>query len=362
MKVCVVGAGNAGSAYACKTSLEGHEVTLLKTSDAIHEEHFKATRSRGGMTMRDVDGSEVFVPLRKMTRDPQEAFAENFDAILILTQTTRHNAVAAALRSTNARAKALLVAPGYLGSTIFRRALGDRCAIYAEGESLAYDARIEEPGVVRICFKNYRNALGFIDPESIDEGLALAAGLVDTYQYARANVVDSALRNPNLILHTLGCLVSASRIEYSGGDFWMYREAFTPSVWRLVDALDAEKMRVQEAFGGLPTPYLRDCAFRSDPDPNVEPMESFLRYARDGGPKGPSALDTRYLTEDVPCGLGLLVSLGASVGIPTPVADAAITLAGALLGRDLHANIRSLECLGFDSAASLRRFCNIHNA
>lgn len=361
MKVCVVGAGNAGSAYACKLSLEGHNVTLLKTSDAIHEEHFEATRSRCGMTMRDVDGSEVFVPLEKATRDPKEAFAESFDALLILTQTTRHNAVASALRTTDARAKALLVAPGYLGSTIFRRALGDRCAIYAEGESLAYDARIEEPGVVRICFKNYRNALGFLDPATIDEGLALASSLVNTYRYARANVVDAALRNPNLILHTLGCLTSASRIEYSGGDFWMYREAFTPSVWRLVEALDSEKMRVQEAFGGSPATYLQDCAFRSDPDPDVEPMESFRRYARDGGPKGPNALDTRYLTEDVPNGLGLLVSLGSAVGIATPVADAAITLADALLGRDLRANIRNLNCLGFDSAAALRRFCNIYN-
>ena len=358
MKVCVVGTGNTGSAHAAILSLAGCEVALLKTTDA-NPENFDAIRRDGGIKLVGVDGSEAFAPIKTATRDPEEALSEPVDAIFVLLQTSGLERAASLVGSALKRARMTIVAPGYLGSVFFRRALGDRCAIYAEGESPAYDSRIERPGVVRICFKNVRNALGFMAPETAADGLELAGRLVDTYRYPRANVVDAALRNPNLVLHTLGCVFSASRIEYSQGDFWMYREAFTPSVWRALDRLDAERIAVLRAFGGAPTSYLQDCAFRNDPDQTGDPLKTFRDYARSGGPKGPETLDSRYLTEDVPNGLGLLCSLGAALGIPTPVAESALTLAGALLGRDFKAESRTLESLGFDSVAELRRFCGV---
>lgn len=358
MKVCVVGTGNTGSAYAAVLSLAGHEVALLKTTDAGMV-NFDAIRQKRGITLVDSDGSETFAPIKTATRDPEEALCEPVDAIFVLLQTSGLERAASLVGSALKRARMTVVAPGYLGSVFFRRTLGERCAIYAEGESPAFDSRIVRPGVVRICFKNVRNALGFMAPETVADGLKLAGRFVDTYQYSRANVVDSALRNPNLVLHTLGCVASASRIEYSEGDFWMYREAFTPSVWRALERLDAERIAVLAAFGGAPTSYLDDCAFRNDPDLSGDPLETFRDYARSGGPKGPATLNTRYLTEDVPNGLGLLCSLGAALGIPTPVAESVLTLAGALLDRDFKAESRTLESLGFDSLADLRRFCGV---
>ena len=358
MKICVVGTGNTGSAHAAILSRAGHDVTLLKTTDA-GAEHFETIQKRGGITLFGRDGSEAFAPLRLVTRDPAEALSEPVDALFVLMQTSGLERAATLVGQSLCRARLTIVAPGYLGSVYFRRALGERCAIYAEGESPAYDARVERPGSVRICFKNARNALGFISPGTTEDGLKLAGSLVDTYRYARANVVDSALRNPNLILHTLGCVTSASRIELSGGEFWMYREGFTPSVWRALERLDAEKKAVISAFGGAPTSYLEDCSFRNDPDQSADPLETFRNYARSGGPKGPATLDTRYLTEDVPNGLGLLCSLGSALGIPTPVAESVLTLAGALLGRDFAKEARTLQTLGFDSVDELRRFCNI---
>lgn len=358
MKICVVGTGNTGSAHAAILARAGHDVTFLKTTDCGME-HFEAVRKRGGIELHARDGSVTFAPLRLVTREPDEALAEPLDALFILMQTSGLERAATLVSQSLRRARIAIVAPGYLGSVYFRRALGDRCAIYAEGESPAYDARVESPGSVRICFKNERNALGFLAPETIDEGLRIAGSLVDTYRYARASVVDSALRNPNLVLHTLGCVTSASRIEYSGGEFWMYREAFTPSVWRALERLDAEKRAVISAFGGAPTSYLEDCSFRNDPDQSADPLETFRNYARSGGPKGPTTLNTRYLTEDVPNGLGLLCSLGSALGIPTPVAESVLTLAGALLGRDFAEEARTLQTLGFDSIDELRRFCNI---
>lgn len=359
MKVCVVGAGNTGSAHAAVLARAGHAVSLLKTTEMGALEHFETIRERGGIVLRDRDGFDALVPLVCASADPREALAEPVDVILVLTQTTGLAHAADVVGSALKHARMTIVAPGYLGSVFFRRAFGSRCDIFAEGESPAYDARIEEPGAVRICFRNVRDALGFYDPDSVAPGLAIARELVDAYQYSRANVVDAALRNPNLVLHTLGCVTSAARIEYSGGDFWMYREGFTPSVWRALERLDAEKLAVIRAFGGGSSTYLQDCAFRNAPDPDADPLATFQSYAASGGPKGPSTLETRYLTEDVPNGLGLLCSLGAAVGVPTPTAEAVARLAGALLGHDFMAQARTLETLGFHDVDEFRRFCGI---
>ena len=356
MKICVVGAGNAGCAHAALLSRAGHEVTLLKTSNA-RDENFAAIRARNGIVLRDLDGSENFVKIKNATRDPEAALKTRLDVLLVLTQTGYHAPVAELVGKSLSSAKMALVVPGYLGSVYFWRALRDRVEIFAEGESPAYDARIEEPGAVRVCFKNARNALGFLTHSKRAEGLELAERLVDTYRYARGSAVDSALRNPNLILHTVGCVVSASRIEYSKGDFWMYREAFTPSVWRLVQRLDAEKQIILDEIGAEPTSYLQDCQFRNELELGGDPMDAFRRYAANGGPKGPSSLDARYLTEDVPNGLGLLCSIGDAIGAPTRIAKSIMTIAGALLGRNFFSEARTLKRLGFDSFSALWKLC-----
>lgn len=355
MKVCVVGAGNAGCAHAAILGRSGHQVTLFKTSRAMHNDHFSAISGRGGIVLRDLDGVETFVKLHLATRDLTEAFAEPYDVVLIMTQTGAHRELATALKSSGCVAQMALVVPGYLGSTYFWRALHNHVEIFAECESPAYDARLEEPGVVRICFKNARSPLGILTSSQRSRGLALAGALFDSCRYTRSNVVDSALRNPNLILHTIGCVTSASRIEYSKGEFWMYREAFTPSVWNLVERLDRERRAILSEVGGQPTTYLQDCQFRNEKIMGSDPKKVFERYAAEGGPKGPSALNTRYLTEDVPNGLGLLCSIGASLGIPTPVAHSLITLSSALLNRNFYSEARTLKTLGFKRFSELWR-------
>ena len=75
----------------------------------------------------------------------------------------------------------------------------------------------------------------------------------------------------------------------------------------------------------------------------------FESYGKTGGPKGPSAINSRYLLEDVPNGLGLLSSLGAKANISTPLSDSLILVASYLLNRDLKQEARTLERLGLES-------------
>jgi opine dehydrogenase len=347
MKVTVVGAGNAGCAHAFRLAQYGHEVSLLKTSHSLHDENFEHICRTLTLTCIDntCGGNRSSVRLKSVTRDRIEAI-ESAEAVIITTQSLYHDSVARVIAPLFHSGQCILVVPGYMGSLFFRKYSRCEDILFAEGESTCIDARIVEPGVVNILFANVRNALSFMPTSSSKAGLAFFDNIFGCYKYTRKNIVDSAMHNPNLIVHTVGTIMSAARIEYSNGDFWMYREAFTPSIWNLISCLDAEKMSIHEYFGCPQIPYLEACKFRNEEDCTKEALSVFRYYAQNGSPKGPSSVNNRYIYEDVPMGLVLMSSIGRKFTIPTPICDSLIEIASGLLGRDLRSSGRTLENLG----------------
>lgn len=330
--ITIVGTGNAGCAHAAMFALGGHRVTLFKSSLFGNSMNFELIRKSKVIKVTTLDQGDKVVPLYNVTTDPVEAFAV-CDICFVMVQTLYHKQVAKLIAPHVHGLKLLFVVPGYMGSAYFQKELGDKVMNVAEGESTAYDARIVADGHVQILFKNVRNAVGVLkgDPQSV---LNILGDLVETYQYLRKNVVESALHNPNLIVHTIGTILSASRIEYSNGNFWMYKEAFTPSIWNVIKRLDSEKMDILERLGSDRIPYLEACKFRNCEDLTVDAYEVFKNYAETGSPKGPTVVKMRYITEDVPMGLCLMKSIGASLGIKTPICDALISLGETMTGLD----------------------------
>ena len=72
------------------------------------------------------------------------------------------------------------------------------------------------------------------------------------------------------------------------------------------------------------------------------------------GVKGPSELDNRYLTEDVPIGLVCFSQLGRQLGVDVKLMESVINMAEAVIGRDFYSIGRTLErcgIMGMDSNA-----------
>ena len=347
--ITIIGACNAGCAHAFKLSEKGHRVNLVKTSYSMHNENLEKIKTNNGIWAIDHTNEDLksFQKLNMITRDIEDGL-KNADIVLVMTQSLQHDNIEKRISPyIGISVKMLLVIPGNLGSVIFSNKLNTKNIIIGEGESTPYDARIIEPGVVNILFRNIRNSLGFLPSSKNEVGLVLAKKLLDTYYSTRSNVIESALHNPNIIVHTIGVIMSANRIEYTNGEYWMYREAFTESIWNLIKALDEEKNKVISAFSGVSSSYVDECKFRNEEDLSKDSMDVFKSYANDGGPKGPSTIYSRYLFEDVPNGLCLLSSLGEKAGIKTPVCDSLINIASNLVQTDFLKIGRTVNKFGW---------------
>ncbi len=349
MKVTIVGTGNAGCAHAYKIAEAGHTVRMLEPFPDIYKENFDAIKQNGGIWAIEKE-ERRFQKLEFITRNIEESMVDS-DVVFVLTQSLQHQSLSLKIGPFLKDKKLIIVSPGYMGSLFFKK-FNLKNLIFAEGESLPFDARLEENGVVRILFKNVRNPLAFYPKVREDEGLKIANLLVDTYRYKRKNILESAMHNPNLIVHTIGTIMSAGRIEYSKGEFWMYREAFTPSIWNLVEQLDKEKMDILSQAGCERISYLEACRFRTEKNLDTDMLRVFQKYAQEGSPKGPGTVNHRYICEDVPMGLCLMNSLGEKFGVETPICDSLINIASILLKKDFRKEARTLENFGLEDMSS----------
>ena len=146
---------------------------------------------------------------------------------------------------------------------------------------------------------------------------------------------------------------NAARIETGDPTFHMLgKDAYTPSVARITDALDDEASALARAVGLDWVPRQeREFPYHPFARDTYERMHTwFLEVC-----EGPWSLKSRYLVEDVRYGLRLFSSLGDMFDVPTPVCDAVITVGSILVEEDFWKTGRTVETLGIEPSWSLKQ-------
>lgn len=358
MRISILGAGNAGCAIAADLSSKGHEVTLIKTSHTMHEDNFSFLEQNDNRMTLDEFGVITTSRIHKISRDVTDI--EEADIIIIYIQTGFHRQLIKRIAPHIQDNQLILINPGYLSSAYVLKYCSDKDVIIAEAESSFLDGRITNPGLFKVGFRNVRNPVGIYPNSRKQEAITILDNLGENIVYLES-VVEAALHNPNLIVHTVGSIMSVPRIEIAKSDFCMYHEAYSReniATWRILESLDSEKMSVLTKLGLEPLSYIDACKYRNSLDDNIDAKEVFLEYAEmDERAKGPVKVDSRYISEDVPQGLVMLESLGKMLNTATPVTTALIELASAALGRNLRVEGRTIERLGRESIERLLNDC-----
>ena len=347
MRVAILGAGNAGCAVAADLTLHGHEITLIKTSHAMHDDNFEFLHQNGCRMTLNEFGEIKTARIAHVTRD-LSALQGN-EIVIIYIQSNFHEQLIQRIAPYLQDDQILLINPGYLSTAYVLKHCKEKKLIICEAESSFIDGRIMKPGLFRVGFRNVRNPIGIFPAARREEAIAKLDRLGERFVYLDS-VVEAALHNPNMIVHTVGSVMSIPRIEKAKGDFCMYHEAYTrdnPATWRILEALDNEKMNVLEKLGFARLSYVEACKYRNSLDETMDAKEVFLDYSEmDTRAKGPTKVDSRYISEDVPQGLVMLEALGQELGVQTPIASALIELSSAALGRSMRAEGRTPEELG----------------
>src|SRR6056297_1462029 len=192
------------------------------------------------------------------------------------------------------------------------------------------------------------NALAALPSTSTEKSLEVISATFPVPLVKAPNVIAIGLYNTNMILHCPTMVMNAGRIETSNGNFSFYKDGMSPSVCKVMEEMDRERIAVGKALGiellsteddmkqiyGLEGTSLREVILNN-------PV-----YC-DHGMDAPKKLLHRYLEEDVPFLLVPVYSMADKLGIPTPAINNIIYLAGVINGTDYFRRGPGIEDLGF---------------
>ncbi len=349
MKVAILGAGNAGCAVAADLSLKGQEVILIKTSNSMHDQNFKYLQDNDGNIKLLENGKIKETTISVVTRNMSQV--SEAEVVIIYVQTKYHEDVIKRVSKYLKDGQVIIINPGYLSTAYFMKYASDKDLTIVEATSSFIDARLDkenELGLVKVGFRNVRNMIGVYPVSKRSKTKEILEAF--NYNFHYMSTVEIALHNPNMIVHTVGAIMSIPRIEKTNGEYYMYAEVWTPSVWNILEKLDAEKMDILGRLHYKKMSYVDACKFRNTLDDKRDAKEIFFWYANmPTRAKGPMTVDSRYISEDVPEGLVLLETLGEYLGVKTPVCTSLIEIASAAIGRDFRLEGRSINRLGIDN-------------
>jgi opine dehydrogenase len=335
--IVVVGAGNGGHAMAAHMTLKGFPVRFYELPRFA--DNIQAAKEQGGIRLTGVVG-EGFAKLERITTEIAEAI-RGASHIFVVTQALGHEEVARLCAPHLEENQTVILFPGSGGTLQFAKTLRDAGIghkIYlAETVTLPYACRMQGPAHVNVHQGSaVREVIASLPAKDTAAVIEVTNSAYPSLT-AATHVLEVALYNPNILLHPIGVIFNLGRIEYSKGEFWMYKEGFTPSVKKLLHALEAEKMSLLRALGLEPVPFEAFYAYRYEKD-----WADFATVAS----KGPFSAKTRYITEDIPIGMVLWASLGEMLEIPTPTARALIHISSVIHDTDYWEGGRTMERLG----------------
>jgi len=359
-RYAVVGAGHGGKAMAAHLALSGFQVTLYNRTEA----HIAAIRARGGiqLTFADGQGVEGFGALHKVTSDLGEALAEA-EIVMVVVPASAHRSIACAAAPHLHDGQIVVLNPGRTcGAIEFAHVLREHgCTAdvtLAEAETFIYASRSDGPAQARIFRVKDAVPLAALPATRTRHVLDALAPAYPQFIDGQ-NVLHTSLNNMGAIFHPALTLLNAGRIESTHGDYQFYIEGVTPSVARVLEVMDRERVTVAAALGirAITAVEWLQLAYDAHGSNLNEAIHNNPGYY---GIKAPANLEHRYIFEDVPMSLVPIAALGRQYGVQVAAMDAIIRLACIVHRTDYWRTGRTLDKLGLQglSVSELNAYVN----
>jgi len=354
----VIGAGHGGKAMAAHLALMGFSVTLYNRTP----ERVEIIKKRGGIELDSGDegGPRGFGRIAKVTSDIGEA-VKSSDVIMVVLPSSAHADIAKASARHLRDRHIVVLHPGRTcGALEFSKVIRENgCTAdvtIAEAETFIYASRSDGPAQARIF--------------RIKEAVPLAAlpatrteRVLDVIHEAYPQFIDgvdvlhTGLNNMGAIFHPALTLLNAGWIESTHGDYEFYIDGASPSVARVLEVLDRERVTVASSLGIRARTSIEwlKLAYDTTGEDLHEAIHNQPGYY---GIKAPPTLNHRYLFEDVPMSLVPIASLGIRYGVSVRGMESMIRIASFIHRTDYWRRGRTVENLGLAqwSVSELTKF------
>jgi opine dehydrogenase len=324
--ITIIGGGNGAHAMAADLALAGHAVTLFEFPGFAPK--MNLVLDSGAIEFHAGSTHQV-VHLARATTDIALALREA-TWVMVVVPSFGHEAAARACAPHLQDGQRIAIFAGTFGSIVFRHTLNQqncRAKVHViETSTLPYGARMEGPGVVDCPLRAVRVLAAAFPADGQSVPLKSLQEIFPVISPGR-NVAEVALSNVNPIVHPVGALLNAGRIEYSKGEFFLYEEGITQSVAKAIRAMHREFTAVGEAIGVEPAQYDEKDFAPPTSITSTEFRSEFDTPRVIAGFKGPFNIkEDRYVSEDVPYGLVPVASLADLVCVEVPTVRATIQL------------------------------------
>lgn len=343
--IAIIGGGNGAITMAAELTLRGWTVRLWEFPE-FRDRSLGAIEELGGIHLRGkVEGFAQLAPMQ-LPEDVGVAL-DGADIVMIILPAFGHARAAEVCAPHLVDGQVVVLAPSTGGALEFSRTVarfGGPEIPVAEMHSLIYTCRMVDATTADLFYVKDHMPIGVFPARRTNEVMARLNPLYPQMS-AAANVLETSLNNINPVMHVAPALLNTGRIESTGGDFLFYRESVTPTVGRIMDEMDSERLAL-----------CRGCGV------NGYSLIDFMRemYRIEGGgshdllnrspahrsTKAPFGLGHRYITEDIPYGLVPMLALAERIGVPMPTTRQFTDLAITLTGTDYLTEGRTLERLG----------------
>jgi len=344
-RIAVLGGGNGAHMMAADLTLRGFDVNFCHIRKSPT---FSATLEKGEI--------EVVGPIMQGTAKISKISANVEDAISdvnlinIVVSSTGHDAYFNEVIPHLKDGQLVIVWAGDAGSLRLAKLLREKApgkkVLIVETNTIPYGTRLIGPAKCNLFLTTPRVLLSAFPARETKK----TAGMIkDVFPMVTAaqNVLSVSFSNPNPTVHPPASLLNVGCIQYSKGDFYLYRQGITEAVAQVIKALHDETASVARAYGFKIAEY-KDEDFRTTGTiMGAEFKAPFDTIGVLAEVKGPSTLQDRYITEDIPYGLTHRSQLGKKVNVPTPIIDATINIGSVVCQKDFWEG-RTLEDLGLD--------------
>lgn len=337
-RVLVIGAGHQGLAMAAFLAWGGVQTSIWNRT----YEHVRPIIEEGGITVRGVISGKTRVS--RISTDVGEVMEK---VIMVTVPASAHRDIAVRLAPYVNSDHIIVLNPGRtFGALEFANTLRESgcesMPTVAETQTIIFTCRRSDDNEVSIYALKKDVMLSALERSGAAKAINALPDCIRDFFKPAQSWIQTSLGNVGMILHCLPVILNTGWIENSRSVFKYYYDGITPTVAKVLEKLDDERMKAAETLGysvESTVQWLRR-TYGIDGDSLYECLQNNTYYREIDAPR---SLHHRYIEEDVPCGLVAVESIGKRYGFETDITTLVIDLANLLMGCDYRMNGRRIE-------------------